>query len=102
MMTWNGVMPAITTKFNDDLSVDHEFVAKHAKWMIDAGCTGIVGLGSLGEGATLLFDEKVAILRTLVEAVGDRVPVIAGISALSTAEAVRLAKEAEQVGCKGL
>ncbi len=95
-------MPAITTPFRDDLSVDHEFLARHASWMVDAGCTGIVALGSLGEGATLLFDEKIAILRTCVQAVGKRVPVVASISALSTAEAVRLAKEAENAGCSGL
>ena len=101
-MHWTGVMPAITTPFAEDLSVDHAFLGRHAAWMIDAGCTGIVALGSLGEGATLQFDEKIAILRTCVQAVGDRVPVVAAISALSTAEAVRLAKEAEKGGCSGL
>ena len=101
-MNWTGVMPAITTPFRDDLSVDHEFLGRHASWMIDAGCTGIVALGSLGEGATLQFDEKIAILHTCVEAVGKRVPVVASISALSTAEAVRLACEAEKAGCSGL
>src|SRR5260370_34306406 len=101
-MQWTGVMPAITTPFADVLSVDPEFLARHASWMVDAGCTGIVALGSLGEGATLLFDEKIAILRTCVQAVGKRVPVVASISALSTAEAVRLAKEAENARCSGL
>ncbi|MBN9502789.1 MAG: dihydrodipicolinate synthase family protein [Armatimonadetes bacterium 55-13] len=101
-MTWRGVIPAITTPFNADLSVDHEFLKKHVNWLVEQGSTGIVALGSLGEGATLMFDEKVAILRSCVEAVGDRVPIVAGIAALSTAEAVALAKEAEKVGCKGL
>jgi 1-pyrroline-4-hydroxy-2-carboxylate deaminase len=101
-MQWAGVMPAITTCFKDDLSVDHAFVARHTTWLIDNGCTGIVALGSLGEGATLSFDEKVQILSTIVKAVGDRAPVVAGISALSTAEAVALAKAAESAGCSGL
>jgi 4-hydroxy-tetrahydrodipicolinate synthase len=99
---WRGVMPAITTPFNEDLSIDHGFLAYHCRWMIDHGCTGIVTPGSLGEAATLSFDEKVAILKTCVEAAGDRAPVIAGISALGTAEATRLAHEAEAAGCKGL
>ena len=99
-MKWQGVMPAITTPFREDLSVDHDFLAKHAQWMIDNGCTGIVALGSLGEGATLEFDEKVAVLVTLVRAL--HVPVVAAISALGTATAVRLAKEAEDAGCSGL
>jgi len=101
-MTWSGVIPAITTAFKPDLSVDHEFVAKHANWMVDHGCTGIVAPGSLGEGATLRHTEKVELLNTLVGAVGNRVPVVAAISALSTAEAVELAKDAEQAGCRGL
>jgi 1-pyrroline-4-hydroxy-2-carboxylate deaminase len=101
-MRWSGVMPAITTCFNDDLTVDHVFVTRHANWLIDNGCTGIVALGSLGEGATLSFDEKVQILSTIVKALDDRAPVVAGISALSTAEAVALAKAAESVGCRGL
>jgi 1-pyrroline-4-hydroxy-2-carboxylate deaminase len=91
-MQWQGVIPAMTTAFHEDLSVDHDFVAKNAAWMIDQGCMGIVALGSLGEGATLTEAEKAAILKTCVQAVGKRVPVVAGISALSTAEAVRLAK----------
>ena len=101
-MQWAGVMPAITTCFNDDLTVDHTFVARHANWLIDNGCTGIVALGSLGEGATLSFDEKIQILSTIVKALGERAPVVAGVSALSTAEAVAIAKAAESVGCRGL
>jgi 4-hydroxy-tetrahydrodipicolinate synthase len=101
MMNWQGVIPAITTPFRSDMSVDHEFLASHARWMIENGCKGIVALGSLGEGATLTFDEKVAILETLVKELGD-LPVVAGVSSLSTEEAVSLAKEAERVGCQGL
>lgn len=101
-MQWKDVMPAITTPFSPDLSVDHEFLARHAEWMVDAGCTGIVALGSLGEGATLQFEEKIQVLRTCMQSVGRRVPVVSAISALSTAEAVRLAQEAEKAGCSGL
>jgi 1-pyrroline-4-hydroxy-2-carboxylate deaminase len=101
-MNWQGVIPAQTTAFHPDLSVDHEFVAKHAVWLIDNGCTGLVCLGSLGEGATLTEPEKAAILKTCIQAVGKRAPVAAGISALSTAEAVRLAKIAADLGCQGL
>jgi len=101
-MIWNGVIPAITTPFKANLEVDHEFLAKHANWMIDNGCVGIVAPGSLGEGATLTFDEKVDVLRTLVKAMNGRAPVVAAVSALSTAEAVAFARKAEEVGCKGL
>ncbi|MFL6354290.1 MAG: dihydrodipicolinate synthase family protein [Bryobacteraceae bacterium] len=101
-MQWRGVMPALTTAFKKDLSVDIDFIARHAKWLVDNGCTGIVALGSLGEGATLAPAEKAEILNTCVKAVGSRVPVVAGISALSTRDAVSLAKTAEDAGCSGL
>src|SRR5437870_6569579 len=101
-MNWNGVMPAITTCFDANLQVDHGFMTKHCRWLLDAGCQGIVALGSLGEGATLSFDEKVQILQTCVGAVNGRAPVVASISALSTSEAVALAKAAAGAGCGAL
>ena len=95
-------MPATTTAFNEQLNIDHTFVARHAKWLIDNGCTGIVTPGSLGESATLSFDEKLALWKTVIDAVGARVPVVAAIASLSTDEAVRLAQSAADVGCSGL
>ena len=78
-MKWQGVIPAMTTAFKPDYSVDHAFVGRHARWLVDNGCTGIVALGSLGESATLRFDEKVAILKTLVNALGGKgVPTAVG------------------------
>jgi len=101
-MNWYGVMPAMTTCFDAELNVDHAFMAKHAQWLLDSGCTGIVSLGSLGEAATLTFDEKIAILKNMVTTAKGRAPVVAAISALSTAEAVALAKAAADAGCEGL
>ena len=101
-MQWAGVMPATTTAFDEQLNIDHAFVARHAKWLIDNGCTGIVTPGSLGESATLSFDEKLALWKTVIDAVGERVPVVAAIASLSTAEAVQLAQRAADVGCSGL
>jgi dihydrodipicolinate synthase/N-acetylneuraminate lyase len=101
-MNWKGVIPAITTCFGEDLRVDHDFMTKHCRWLLDNGCAGVVALGSLGEGATLSFDEKLEILRTCVNAVHGRGPVVASISALTTAEAVALALAARDLGCHGL
>jgi 4-hydroxy-tetrahydrodipicolinate synthase len=101
-MKWAGVMPATTTAFDENLNIDHAFVARHAKWLIDHGCTGIVTPGSLGESATLSFDEKLSLWKTIIEAVGERVPVVAAIASLSTTEAVHLAERAADVGCSGL
>jgi 4-hydroxy-tetrahydrodipicolinate synthase len=101
-MNWYGVMPAMTTPFDATLAVDHAFLAAHARWLLENGCTGLVMLGSLGEGATLEHPEKVAILNTAVLASAGKTPVVAAISALSTAAAVQLAREAEAAGCSGL
>jgi 1-pyrroline-4-hydroxy-2-carboxylate deaminase len=101
-MQWKGVMPAITTPFDQQLKVDHAFFTRHARWLCANGCTGIVCLGSLGEAATLAFDEKIAIVCTAVAAANDGKPVVAAISSLSTAEAVALAQAAAAEGAQGL
>ena len=98
---WRGVLPAITTPFTAGGEVDHAFLADHAKRLVAAGCTGLVPLGSLGESATLTFDEKVAIVRTLVAAVEGRVPVVPGIAALSTADGLALVQAVKAAGAGG-
>lgn len=100
-MNFTGVLPAMTTPFDLQMKVDHRFLAQHAAWQLGNGCAGLVMLGSLGEGATLEHEEKIAILKTAVKVAGNK-PVVAAISALSTHGAVALAKEAEQAGCSGL
>ncbi len=100
-MNWQGVMPAMTTSFDRNDRPDHPFMAEHSRWLIDNGCTAIVALGSLGEGATLTFEEKVEILRNLRASLRN-VPLVAAISALSTAEAVDLARAAGHENCDGL
>ena len=101
-MNWAGVVPAITTCFDADLQIDHEFTARHVAWLVDNGCTGIVTNGSLGEGGTLTIDEKIALWKTCVDSVGKRVPVIAAIASMTTAEAIMQGQEAQRAGCRGL
>ena len=99
---WSGVIPAITTPFLPSLEIDFGFLKKHVSLLVDAGCTGLVTPGSLGEGATLSAAERAQIWRACVDAVGARVPIVAAIAAASTSDAVRMAKEAETCGCRGL
>jgi len=101
-MNWKGVTPAITTPFNEDLSVDHGFLAEHCRWLLESGCAGVVALGSLGEGATLSFNEKAEILRTLTKAVQGKGTLVSSISSLTTTESVQLARVATDLGCSGL
>ncbi len=101
-INWVGVMPAITTCFDENLEIDHDFTARHVKWLVDNGCTGIVCNGSLGEGAALSPEEKMALWKTCVAAVGDRVPVVAAIASYSTADAIAQARAAADAGCSAL
>src|SRR5688572_25899618 len=99
---WTGVMPAITTSFDKELRVDHEFTAKHVSWLVENGCTGIVTNGSLGEGGALSIEERQDLWKTCIDAVGHRAPVIAAIASMTTADAIDQARGAEAAGCKGL
>lgn len=99
---WHGVLPAITTPFTANGEIDHDFLGTHANQLVDAGCTAIVPLGSLGEAATLSVEDKLAILRTLVTALNGHMPVVPGIASLATGDAVALAKAAKDIGCGGL
>ncbi len=101
-MHWKGVIPAITTNLRADLTVDHDALGAHCRWLIENGCTGLVACGSLGEAATLTFNEKIAIVHTCVAAAAGRVPVALGIASVSTGEGIALAQAAAQAGAKGL
>ena len=101
-MKWQGVIPAITTPFKPDLSVDADLLVKQVEALVRAGCSGIVALGSLGEGGSLAFDEKKAVLRLCKEALAGRGSLVAGVAALTTAEAERLAELGREQGADGL
>ncbi len=99
---WTGVFPAITTPFQTDGALDEPFLADHVRWLADEGCRGIVALGSLGEGATLTSAEKVRVLEVCKDALAGRIPLIAGISGLATADCIDLARRAAEAGAEGL
>ena len=101
-LDWAGVLPAITTPFDADSELDLAFFARHARWMVAAGCRGIVTPGSLGEGSTLTFDEKRKLWRTLSGALGSSALPVAAVASASTREAVELARAAQADGCVGL
>jgi 4-hydroxy-tetrahydrodipicolinate synthase len=101
-MEWQGVIPAITTPFKPDFSVDADLLVKQIDALLREGCTGVVALGSLGEGGSLSFDEKKAVLRLCREALGERGSLVAGVAALTTDEAQRLAELAREQGADGL
>jgi trans-o-hydroxybenzylidenepyruvate hydratase-aldolase len=82
-------------------TVDLDEAARAAEGLVAAGVDAIMCLGTFGEGASLLWDEKVAFMRTLVQTVRGRVPVFGGTTALNTREAVRQMREARDLGVQG-
>ncbi|WP_209403106.1 dihydrodipicolinate synthase family protein [Pseudozobellia sp. WGM2] len=99
---WKGVMPAVTTKFTDNDSIDLKMFTKNIEAQIDAGVHGIVLGGSLGEASTLTRSEKILLIEETVKIARGRIPVIMTIAEQATKEAIDAAKEAEDSGADGL
>lgn len=99
---WHGVYPAATTQFAADLAVDIAACRRTLSALVDDGVDGLVLLGTVGENNSLLPEEKRGVLRSAVEAVDKRVPLIAGVSELTTDRAVEFARDAEKIGLSGL
>ena len=98
---WQGIFPAITTKFHADESIDAEGTARHIDFQIRNGIHGLVTCGSLGEFSTLTLEEKLEVTRIAIEAAKGRVPVLANVSETSTSEALRFIKGANALGVDG-
>ena len=96
------VLTAMVTPFGRDGALDLAAVARLATHLIDSGCDGLVVSGTTGESPTTTDDEKIALLRSVLETVGDRARVIAGAGTYDTAHSVRLAKACEAEGAHGL
>jgi len=99
---WSGVMPALMTEMHQDGSLDLDATAKHIEACLDAGVSGFVMLGTLGENPSLSPDEKVLVVASAVEAVNGRVPVIVGIAEYTSEFAISTIRRAEAAGCDGL
>ncbi|HET7665578.1 MAG TPA: 4-hydroxy-tetrahydrodipicolinate synthase [Mycobacterium sp.] len=96
------VLTAMVTPFKPDGALDLNATARLAAHLVDSGCNGLVLSGTTGESPTTSDDEKLALVRTALEAVGDRARVIAGASTYDTAHSVHLAKACEAEGAHGL
>lgn len=100
--TWQGVYPALTTKFTPDDKLDLPLFEKNLRAQLDTGVQGVILGGTLGEASVLTADEKFSLVRFAVEKVHGKVPVVMNIAEGSTREAVKLAHEAERCGASGL
>lgn len=99
---WQGVYPAATTQFTQSLAIDHDATQKVQSALVDDGVDGLIILGTCGENNSLEADEKLAVLKGAVEAVGGRVPLVAGVSEFTTKRAIEYAKAAEAIGIDAL
>ncbi len=99
---WTGVMPAVTTKFSDEDTLDLEMFSKNIEAQLDAGVSGIILGGTLGEASTLNEDEKRVLIEHTVSLVNGKVPVIMNVAEQSTKNAIKAAENAEKHGASGL
>ncbi len=96
------VLTAMVTPFHDDGSVDLDGAARVAEHLVAHGNDGVVVSGTTGESPTTSTEEDGRLLRAVVEAVGDRATVVAGVGTNNTAHSVELAVQAEKVGADGV
>jgi len=99
---WKGVMPAVTTKFTKEDSLDMDMFAVNIKAQLEAGVNGIILGGTLGEASTLTDEEKQILIRETVKLVAGKVPVIINIAEQTTKAAIQAAAVAKECGAKGL
>ena len=100
--SWSGVFPAATTQFTPDLAVDVAASCAVQAALVREGVHGLVLLGTVGENNSLTPEEKRTLLKAAVETAGGKVPLIAGVSELTTAAAAAYARDAERIGVSGL
>jgi len=96
-----GALPALTTPFHEDGSIDFETHRKNVRRVEREGVHGVVPVGTTGESATMSHDEHVEVIEATVEAVED-VPVVAGSGSNNTREALELSRRAADAGADGL
>jgi 2-dehydro-3-deoxy-D-pentonate aldolase len=101
-MKLSGLWPALLTPLTEDRAVDHAALAALVEDLVPRGIDGLVPLGSTGEFTEFSAAERRAVLETVVGAAGGRVPVLAGVSGLSTSETCSYAVDAAEMGVHGV
>ena len=99
---WEGVMPAVTTKFTADDKLDFNMFEVNVKAQLEAGVSAIILGGTLGEASTLLEEEKSELVQETVKIVNGQVPIIMNIAEQTTRGAILAANKAEENGAIGL
>ncbi|MEX0628391.1 MAG: dihydrodipicolinate synthase family protein [Cucumibacter sp.] len=98
---WQGVIPAVTTKFTEDGGLDFKEMARCYELQMQAGCDGLIACGSLGEGPMLSHDERLDALKAVQDAAKGK-PALLTVAEASTRNACLLAERAARAGASGL
>src|SRR5690554_1651103 len=98
---WHGIIPAVTTKFNEDDTLDFKEMERCYGIQMDAGCDGLIACGSLGEGPMLSHDERIDVLKAVQQATKGK-PALLTVAEAATRDACRLAERAAKAGADGL
>ena len=99
---WQGIFPALLTPFNADDTIDFDLFDKNLQAQVEAGISGVIVAGSLGEASTLTTEEKFELVKFAKKSLPIGMPVVLCIAEQSTAVAVNIAKQAESAGADGL
>lgn len=99
---WEGVFPAVTTQFREDLSLDIDATARVIERLVRDGVSGLIVCGTVGENCSLAAAEKIAVMEAAKSVARGRVPVICGIAEFTSAFAIDMAKEARRIGLDGV
>jgi 4-hydroxy-tetrahydrodipicolinate synthase len=102
MVKLGKLITAMVTPFDSELKVDYQAAWELARRLVESGSDGLVVAGTTGESPTLSQNEKIALFKTVVEAVGGKATVIAGTGSYDTAVSIELTIEAEQAGVDGI
>lgn len=101
-VNWRGVFAAVTTQFAPNQALDLPATLKHIDVLLEAKIHGLILLGTVGENCSLEYAEKMTVLKTVVEHVAGRIPVLSGVAETTTALACRFAADAQRAGIDGL
>lgn len=101
-MKLNGIIGYPVTPFSDDNTINLPVLKQMLDLLIENGCDAIAPLGSTGESAYLEWDEWCLVAKTSIESINKRVPVIIGISELTTDQAIKKAQVAQSYGADAL
>lgn len=101
MINFGQLLTAMVTPFDENLNVDYDGAKKLAEYLVANGSDGLVVSGTTGESPTLEDEEKLRLFEVVLDAVGDKVKIIAGTGSNSTAKSIKLTKAAERLGVHG-